>query len=142
MTEKRFEFFKDGDKIYCRDVLDDFNYPMYDESTAKDIVNFMNFLYDEKNEVSRNFYRFYKNDYCNLEEENEQLKDALNQRTDQCDKYYKKNKQLKKGMVEVVDRYIKNVECNPPSSARTYMKIKRALDNIREDLRSLIEDFE
>ena len=30
-----------------------------------------------------------------LEEENEQLKDALNQRTDQCDKYYKENEQLK-----------------------------------------------
>jgi len=30
-----------------------------------------------------------------LHEENEQLKDALNQRTDQCDKYYKENEQLK-----------------------------------------------
>ena len=52
------------------------------------------------------------------------------------------NEQLKKGMIEVVDRYIKNVECNPPSSARTYGKIKGALVNIREDLRSLISDFE
>jgi len=31
----------------------------------------------------------------NLNDENEQLKDALNQRTDQCDKYYKENEQLK-----------------------------------------------
>ena len=30
-----------------------------------------------------------------LADENEQLKDALNQRTDQCDKYYKENEQLK-----------------------------------------------
>jgi len=30
-----------------------------------------------------------------LAEENEQLKDALNQRTGQCDKYYKENEQLK-----------------------------------------------
>ena len=52
------------------------------------------------------------------------------------------NEQLKKGMIGVVDRYIKNVECNPPSSARTYGKIKGALINIREDLRSLIGDFE
>ena len=29
-----------------------------------------------------------------LSDENEQLKDALNQRTDQCDKYYKENEQL------------------------------------------------
>lgn len=29
-----------------------------------------------------------------LSEENEQLKDALNQRTDQCDNYYKENEQL------------------------------------------------
>ena len=52
------------------------------------------------------------------------------------------NEQLKKGMIEVVDRYIKNVECNPPSSARTYMKIKGALVNIREDLRNLIGNLE
>lgn len=52
------------------------------------------------------------------------------------------NEQLKKGMIGVVDRYIKNVECNPPSSVRTHGKIKKALMNIREDLRDLIEDLE
>lgn len=52
------------------------------------------------------------------------------------------NEQLKEGMIGVVDRYIKNVECNPPSSARTYLKIKNALINIREDLRDLIGDVE
>lgn len=51
------------------------------------------------------------------------------------------NEQLKKGMIGVVDRYIKNVDCNPPSSTRTYVKIKGALMNIREDLRDLIEDL-
>ena len=68
---------------------------------------------------------------------------------DDTDEYLKKineladeNEQLKKGMIGVVDRYIKNVECNPPSSVRTYGKIKGALVNIREDLRSLIGDFE
>ena len=30
-----------------------------------------------------------------IAKENEQLKDGLNQRTDQCDKYYKENEQLK-----------------------------------------------
>lgn len=63
------------------------------------------------------------------------LCDLLNQLNDE-------NEELKKGMIGVVDRYIKNVECNPPSSARTYMKIKGALVNIREDLRNLIGRFE
>ena len=63
------------------------------------------------------------------------LYDLLNQLNDE-------NEELKKGMIGVVDRYIKNVECNPPSSARTYMKIKGALVNIREDLRNLIGRFE
>ena len=59
-----------------------------------------------------------------------------------CQELEKKNGELKKGMIGVVDRYIKNVECNPPSSARTYRKIKGALINIREDLRNLIGRFE
>ena len=45
-------------------------------------------------------------------------------------------------MIRIVDRYIKNVDCNPPSSAHTYMKIKGALLNVREDLRDLLEDLE
>ena len=61
---------------------------------------------------------------------------------DMLNKLHDENNQLKKGMIGVVDRYIKNVECNPPSSARTYGKIKGALINIREDLRSLISDLE
>ena len=61
---------------------------------------------------------------------------------DMLNKLHDENNQLKKGMIGVVDRYIKNVECNPPSSLRTYGKIKGALINIREDLRSLISDFE
>ena len=51
------------------------------------------------------------------------------------------NEQLKKGMIGVVDKYIKNVECNPPSSTRTYIKIKKTIINIREDLRDLISDL-
>ena len=60
----------------------------------------------------------------------------------QINKLADENEQLKKGMIGVVDRYIKNVECNPPSSVRTHGKIKKALMNIREDLRDLIEDLE
>lgn len=35
-----------------------------------------------------------------LNDENEQLKYALNQRTEQCDKYYQENEQLKKAIAE------------------------------------------
>ena len=52
------------------------------------------------------------------------------------------NEQLKKGMIEVVDRYIRNVEHNPPSSARTYSKVKGALNNVREGLRDILGGFE
>lgn len=91
-----------------------------------------------------------------LKKENEQLKKENNQLELQnstlmkevaeysrkAKELEKENEQLKKGMIGVVDRYIKNVECNPPSSARTYGKIKGALINIREDLRDLIGDLE
>ena len=83
------------------------------------------------------------NDECDfLEFENEALEDGATKYSKLYHKSLKENEQLKKGMIRVVDRYIKNVECNPPSSARTYMKIKGALVNIREDLRNLISDLE
>ena len=43
-------------------------------------------------------------------DENEQLKDALNQRTDQCDKYYKENEQLKQSIKEVVELLSEEVD--------------------------------
>lgn len=69
-------------------------------------------------------------------------KDELLELAEYVDKLQEENEELKKGMIGVVDRYIKNVECNPPSSTRTYGKIKRTLINIREDLRNLIGDLE
>lgn len=79
------------------------------------------------NEMAKTI-RIYDDGYIDLNKKYKKLKDE--------------NEQLKKGMIEVVDRYIKNVECNPPSSARTYGKIKGALVNIREDLRNLIGRLE
>lgn len=67
----------------------------------------------------------------------EEIVDRLNEQEERIKELATENEQLKEGMIGVVDRYIKNVECNPPSSARTYSKIKRALNNIREDLRDL-----
>lgn len=80
-----------------------------------------------------------------LKKENEELKQKVNFYKDfqkDARELDKKNEQLKKGMIEVIDKYIKNVDCNPPSSTRTYIKIKGALMNIREDLRDLIGDLE
>lgn len=83
-----------------------------------------------------------------LEEENEELNEELMEYDsfkrlyeEKLERLKKENEQLKEGMIGVVDRYIKNVDCNPPSSARTYIKIKGALLNIREDLRDLLEDL-
>ena len=73
--------------------------------------------------------------YAHWITDDDRIIDLLNDLVDE-------NEQLKKGMIEVVDRYIKNVDCNPPSSTRTYMKIKGALLNIREDLRDLLEDLD
>lgn len=79
MTEKRYKMVNtnlvddDGLVYYLikkdgRDVCQ-----VFGKHTAKVIVTELNALHDE----------------------NEQLKDALNQRTDQCDKYYEENEQLK-----------------------------------------------
>lgn len=69
----------------------------------------IDFMYDNF-DMNRMFTDRELNDICNeqglelsekgikidqLEKENEQLKDALNQRTEQCDKYYEENEQLK-----------------------------------------------
>lgn len=70
------------------------------------------------------------------------IDNGLDEIVELLNKLHDENEQLKEGMIGVVDRYIKNVDCNPPSSTRTYMKIKGALLNIREDLRDLIEDLE
>lgn len=70
------------------------------------------------------------------------LKASNGEMEDYLARLEEENEQLKEGMIGVVDRYIKNVDCNPPSSTRTYMKIKGALVNIREDLRDLIGDLD
>ena len=78
----------------------------------------------------------------NLTEKTYWIDNGLDEIVELLNKLYEENEQLKKGMIGVVDRYIKNVDCNPPSSAHTYMKIKGALLNVREDLRDLLEDLE
>lgn len=55
-----------------------------------------NVLSFDDNGVCRFFNEQDFEDWLNeLAGENEQLKDALNQRTEQCDEYYKENEQLK-----------------------------------------------
>ena len=128
MTEERFIMIQNGNFHTVRDTVEEKPLGMFEfkDNQFPVYVCFHNII-DLLNE---------------LNDENERLKDALNQRTEQCDKYYEENEQLKKGMIRIVDRYIKNVDCNPPSSAHTYMKIKGALLNVREDLRDLLEDLE
>ena len=69
-----------------------------------------------KKVIEGNFVLFYDGDehipfdevagvLNSLNDENEQLKDALNQRTEQCDKYYEENEQLKSDNKCYVKRY-------------------------------------
>lgn len=68
MTEKRFK-----EIISTQKVIDTVTNKEYDCLLDNDLFDLIN----------------------TIAEENEQLKDALNQRTEQCDKYYKENEQLK-----------------------------------------------
>lgn len=77
----------------------------------------------------------------NISYQRDEFSRGARENANRVGKLKKENEQLKKGMIGVVDRYIKNVDCNPPSSTHTYMKIKGALMNVREDLRDLIEDL-
>ena len=81
------------------------------------------------------------NEIDKLKRENKKLNALCVEYGFEMGRIEEENEQLKEGMIGVVDRYIKNVDCNPPSSAHTYMKIKGALMNVREDLRDLIEDL-
>lgn len=49
---------------------------------------------------------FVREELVRLYEENEQLKDALNQRTIQCDKFYQENEQLKQRVKQLEDNII------------------------------------
>ena len=75
MTEKRFKYARNqlGMQFICYDDMDVLLGTFADKDGINHIVTLLNDLSDE----------------------NEQLKDALNQRTEQCDKYYEENEQLK-----------------------------------------------
>ena len=105
-----------------------------EQLTNFEVVDMLNDL-SEDNEYLEKRFKEEEWHYNHIDEDRDAWKHK-------CQELEKKNGELKKGMIGVVDRYIKNVECNPPASARTYGKIKGALINIREDLRSLIGDFE
>jgi len=120
MTDKRFTSDYNGNEHLFTHFLEN-GKPM----TKEEVLNQLNELYEQDLATKKEDAEY---ELLHLKEKYEEL--------------LEENEQLKKGMIEVVDRYIKNVECNPPSSTQTYMKIKRTLNNIREDLRSLIEDLE
>ena len=110
MTEKRFKLIdgiKKGTHSGIWDNQKQHNMGIGDELWLGEVVGMLNegvILAEET---------------TNLKEENEQLKDALNQRTDQCDKYYKKNEQLKQfksKVLELLDEKIKHYEHKPFSA--------------------------
>ena len=143
MTEKRFilvEYVNKG--LFIQDnANDETQYFQGSKASLEKVVDLLNSLTDENEQLKED------NDYLEKRfKEEEWHYDHIDEDRDawkhKCQELEKKNGELKKGMIGVVDRYIKNVECNPPSSARTYRKIKGALINIREDLRNLIGALE
>jgi seryl-tRNA synthetase len=89
MTEKRFiliEGFKKGTHTGIWDKWKQNNQRVGDELWLGEVVAMLN-------------------EGVAIVEENEQLKDALNQRTDQCDKYYKENEQLKSELKSLRKKY-------------------------------------
>ena len=95
MTEKRFKYARNqlGMQFICYDDMDVLLGTFADKDGINHIVTLLNDLSDE----------------------NEQLKDALNQRTEQCDKYYEENEQLKqayndaKSDVEKYEQILKDI---------------------------------
>jgi len=49
--------------------------------------------------------------------------------------------ELKKEVLNVVDRKIKNNDSNPSHDFQIYSKVNNALKDVREELRNIIEEF-
>ena len=118
MTEKRFWYdFEDCTGAKIVDFKEDKEYPLKTIGDFRAIEELLNMLHEEnqqsrcriqyletkinreRNATSKQHLKWSdeaEEQITELEKENEQLKDALNQRTDQCDNYYKENEQLKK----------------------------------------------
>ena len=84
----------------------------------------------------------------NLNDENEQLKDALNQRTDQCDNYYKENEQLKDALNQRTDQCDKYYKENEQLKQRNNRQAKRLAELYElmakkdwDSLTEIIDDF-
>ena len=104
-------------------------------------------IIDNENDenVIRN-YQYISRLLNELHDENEQLKDALNQRTDQCDKYYKENEQLKQYIYDNLDEDICDV-CSYQYLEKSQMdkyyvaKCKKGYDNCSKGTVIHCKDF-
>ena len=94
----------------------------------------------------KRFERIFVDLLNELADENEQLKDALNQRTDQCDKYYKENEQLKQYIYDNLDEDICDV-CSYQYLEKSQMdkyyvaKCKKGYDNCSKGTVIHCKDF-
>ena len=64
---------------------------------------------------------------CQLEKENEQL--------------LKEKEEFKSEILTVIDRKIKNNNSNPSHDFQIYSKVNQALNDVKENLRDIIEEF-
>ena len=89
------------------------------EFTGSEFEEFLNELHEENRELQRHLDVMRSGALTDdkrikeLYDKNEQLKYALNQRTEQCDKYYQENEQLKqeiKAKDKIIELYCEKVK--------------------------------
>lgn len=137
MTENN-RFTTNGYKIY--DTYHDGLHWLVNNVEANEIVEIMNNLDLKARERSKALSK--------LQKENDELKHYYNvckhhrmSDANHITDLKKEKEQLKSEIIKVIDRKIKNNDKNPSQDFQVYSKVNRALKDVRENLRDIIEDF-
>lgn len=136
MSNGEYEIILRDDGIYILQT-EEYRFHLDEKTHVEKIARLIN--ENKQLKMENNSLKLLVQNWEALDEEKDGQLDKQNQA---LKKLKNENEKLKKGMIEVVDKYIRNVEHNPSSSTKTYLKVKGALDNVREGLRDLLEDLE
>ena len=120
---KRFES-GEGDKgilIYDNTGVDDY-YFLNDPEELEKFINLINHIEDNW----RNDYNYLMGEYKKQLKLNNEINIKLSE--------------LKKEVMNVINRKIKNTNSNPPSKLGEYSKVIKALKNLKDDLRDVVHD--
>jgi len=99
--------------------------------------------------------RKYDNYIKKIKKENEELKQTIETQNfnyenakgvihsseHQIQRLQEENDELKSEIIKIIDRKIKNNDKNPSQEFQVYSAVNRALKDVRENLRDIIEDF-